>query len=420
MPTPRPVAFVSRQRLVGRTNGSSIYLLNLAAAVRRAGLEPILIQPSPSIFGRIPILRLSPDMDVFGSHQVRGAARLGRYLIALRPSIWFAAVRGVLVRAAQRAGLAGAWLQDQKAPYSIAVPWTAADDAFATRHVPDGAIGVADYIFQARAFRLPGVRVSASAIVMHDLFHRRAELVASTGARDSVVTVSRADEVEMLAMADLVIAIQRDEADFVAEALPEVQVMTVPMAFAVGQDAQPGVGGEILFVGSNTEPNIAGLKWFCDNCWPRIHAALPEAVLTIVGTVSAGMGGYPLPQGARYAGTVPDLEPLYTRAGVVISPLTFGSGLKIKLVEAMAKGKAIVATSVTLQGVEEFAEAAILKADDPDDFVRGVVTLAQNEGRRRELGEKALAVAQAHFSADAAQGRFVAWLRTRAEDLGAP
>ena len=58
-----------------------------------------------------------------------------------------------------------------------------------------------------------------------------------------------------------------------------------------------------------------------------------------------------------------------------------------------------------------------ISAEPGGYFVRGVVTLAQNEGRRRELGEKALAVAQAHFSADAAQGRFVAWLRTRDEDL---
>lgn len=84
----------------------------------------------------------------------------------------------------------------------------------------------------------------------------------------------------------------------------------------------------------------------------------------------------------------------------------------------MAKGKAIVATSVTLQGVEDFVGEAVFRADDAVDFVCGVVTVSQNEDQRRALGKKALAVAQAHFSADAAQGRFVSWLKKRAVASG--
>ncbi|MDT0575861.1 glycosyltransferase [Croceicoccus sp. F390] len=413
MHRPCDVVFVSRQRLVGRTNGSSAYLLDLAAAARRAGLACILVQPSPSFFGRMPVLRLTSDMEVFTRHHARGAVRLGRLLVALDPAVWLSAARGVLARTTRRAGLNMHWLKDRKAPYSIAVPWTDADRTYGARHVPDGAIVIADYIFQTEAFASLGRKPRATATIMHDLFHRRAELVAATGASDSVVAVSRKDELDLLARADLVIAIQQAEADFVAENLPQQPVMTVPMSFAAIATAQPGEADQILFVGSNTEPNIAGLKWFCENCWPTIRNALPEATLQIAGTVATGLAGYGVPAGARLLGMVADLDPLYSRAGVVISPLTFGSGLKIKLVEAMALGKAIVATSVTLQGVEEIAGPAVCQADDAAQFAAAVVSLAKDRALREKLGLKAIAVAEQHFCATATQDQFTAWLLDR-------
>lgn len=408
---PCHVAFVSRQRLVGRANGSSAYLLDLAAAARQAGMECSLIQPSPSLFGRMPVLRIRPEMDLFASHKVRGSVRVGRYLIALNPAIWAAAAHGVLAKIARRAGMQPSWMQDRKAPYSIAVPWTSADRAYVLAHVPDGAIVIADYIFQTQALEVLGSRVRASATIMHDLFHRRAEMVAFSGVRDSVATVSREDEIDMLGRADLVIAIQKEEARFVAENLPGQPVITVPISYPSETAAQPGQGSQILFVGSNTEPNVAGLKWFCEGCWPAIRAALPEARLDVAGSVATGLGDYPAPPGVRYLGMVDDLMPLYRAAGVVISPLTFGSGLKIKLIEAMALGKAIVATSVTLQGVEDIAAPAVFTTDDPGAFAASVISLAKDDALRAQKGREAIAVAEAHFSAARAQDAFRSWLR---------
>ena len=404
------VAFISRQRLIGRTNGSSAYLLDLASAVDQAGLTCSLIQPSPSLFGRMPILRLRPEMDVFSRHRVRGSFRLGRYLVALSPSVWTSAIHGVLAKLAKRAGVDLPWLQDRKAPYSIAMPWTSADRAYVAGNVPDGSIVIADYIFQTEAFDAIGTKACATAIIMHDLFHRRAELVAATKVNDSVTSVSKDDEVRMLGRADLVIAIQKAEADFVLSSLPGQSVITVPMSCLAVDEPQPGQANELLFVGSNTEPNVVGLKWFYQNCWPKILNAIPDATLSVAGSVAMGMAGQAAPPSVRYLGMVDDLMPVYRRSGVVISPLTFGSGLKIKLIEAMSLGKAIVATSVTLQGVEEIAERSVVRADDPDDFASAVISLSKDDAARVRLGSEAISTAKAHFSASSAQGSFTAWL----------
>jgi hypothetical protein len=81
------VLFVSRQRIVGRTNGSSAYLLDLASAVRRAGFTPHLLQPAPDLMGRWPVMRLRPEMNTFETHEIRGVLRLGTWVLARDPRV---------------------------------------------------------------------------------------------------------------------------------------------------------------------------------------------------------------------------------------------------------------------------------------------------------------------------------------------
>jgi succinoglycan biosynthesis protein ExoO len=117
----------------------------------------------------------------------------------------------------------------------------------------------------------------------------------------------------------------------------------------------------------------------------------------VAGTVTRNLGA--LPEGVSGLGVVDDLGPVYAQAGVVISPLRLGSGLKIKLVEAAGHGKAVVATTVTLQGVEEEMGEAVRVADEPEAFAAEVASLLNDPEARRALGERALAAARAHFCA---------------------
>jgi len=100
-------------------------------------------------------------------------------------------------------------------------------------------------------------------------------------------------------------------------------------------------------------------------------------------------------------GRVNDLGPLYANAAVVVSPLRAGSELKIKLIETLGQGKAIVATSTTQQGVFEVVEPAVLVADDAQEFAAAVAALLGNAARRERHGEDALGVVRRHFSASA-------------------
>lgn len=398
------VMFVSRQRIVGRTNGSSAYVLDLAEAARDSGFEPHLLQPSPDIMGRWPIMRLRPEMGVFKTHKIRGVFKFGPVIISLDPSVFRDAMLAGLIRLALRAGMKASWLIDRPRPYSIAAPWTHADRSFVSRHAGRQAeIVIADYAFQSEAIKLlPG---HPSAIIMHDLFHTRA---AKAHGRDSVNGLEREQEIALLSRADAVISIQSDEARFVAENVPATRSILAPIAIDPIDAAQPGKTGRLLFVGSNTAPNVVCLEWFFDNAWPAIKTRSPTITLDIVGSVAAAFpaGG---PRGIRFHGVVDDLTALYAEAAIVISPLTFGSGLKVKLVEAMAYGKAIVATATTLQGVESICTGAVIRADTAEAFIEAVLSL-ENVQLRRTLGQAALSVARTHFSRRACHAAFASWL----------
>jgi succinoglycan biosynthesis protein ExoO len=408
VPPRRNVLFISRQRIVGATNGSSTYLLDLAQAARAAGLVPHLVQPSATVTGRWPVLAMRPEMGVFATHRIRGLIRIGRYFISPAPRVHLAIARSLVAAAARRLGFTGAWTVDRPLPHTISIPWTARDHAWLrkiARNRPD--VAIADYMFAAEGFRdLPGPGIP-TATIMHDLFHAR-----NGGAADSVQVVSREREIALLAQGDVVIAIQAAEAAFVEANVPGVRALVAPMAARPVATAQPGSGDRLLFVGSNTAPNSVGLQWFFAQVWPLVRAAWPQARLDVAGSVARAFpeGG---PEGVSFLGLVDDLEPLYSRAGIVISPLTFGSGLKIKLVEALAKGKAMVATSVTLQGVERECEGAVRVTDDPAVFAAHVLELHENEAARTALAQGALTAARTHFSASACYAAFTAWLLGR-------
>lgn len=404
----RHATIVSRQRLIGPTNGSSAYLLDLVEAVRGAGYVPHLVQPAPSLLGRIPVLKLHPSMAVFETHRIRGVVRIGQWVVARDPQVWAGALRGVASRLGRRIGLKGDWLADRPAPYAIAIPWTDADrlfvaDALRGRH----DVVLADYVFQAEAFPY-ALGTARTAIVMHDLFHARDDGTADA-AQDSVARLDRATEIGLLGRGDGVIAIQAAEARFVAEYVPDTDVVLAPMASRPAPHAQPGTGATLLFVGSNTAPNVVGLQWFIDSVWPSLRSAVPGIELRVAGTVARAF--VDRPEGITFLGIVDDLAPEITAAAVLISPLTFGSGLKIKLIEAMGAGKAVVATGVTMQGLEDIGPDAVRVSDDPQGFADAIRDLIADEPLRRRMGEAALAEARRRFSPAVAHAALAAWLQ---------
>lgn len=400
----RCVTLLSRQRIVGATNGSSAYVLALAKALKNQGFLVDFVGVSPRIFGRWAALRLRPELKLFDRYLINGGRRVGDFIFARDPRIWAASALAVADQVLRR--LSPRTSISEPASYDKTAPPSREEALFIAQHSTQNAHAVlCDYAFMAPYAAFALSPAAPSLVIMHDLLSGRI-----TGPNERNVTELSADaEFKLLGMAGAVIAIQQEEAALVRAALPRQTVITAPHAADIVPEPQPGEDDMLLFVGSNTAPNIVGLEWFFKDVWPLILAARPNARLKVAGSVARALG--PAPAGVTLLGVVGDLRPLYAEAGVVISPLRTGSGLKIKLIEALGAGKAVVGCCITAQGVEhELADAVILK-DDPTAFAKAVVDLLANRERRRAMAARALAAADRHFSPAACFGELLTFLR---------
>jgi succinoglycan biosynthesis protein ExoO len=385
------VSLLSRQRIVGSTNGSSAYLLSLCTSLKQAGHEIDFISPSPASFGRWPVLRLEPDMDLFASIRIRGSFRIGNVIVATDPRIACRAGGEILNRLLGRLHLRIDRF-GQKAPHAIAVPLTDADRLFVASTVRPSTMILTDYAFLNETIPFALQPRTPNAVVMHDLFF-------SQDPARTVVLLDQEQETVLLDQADAVIAIQEEEAGIIRRLLPGKRIILAPMAVSPVAEPQAGTDGTILFVGSNTLPNIEGIDWFLEQVWPHLLQRFPQARLQIAGSCCVGVAH--AARNVTLLGRVADLAPLYRDAAVVVSPLRLGSGLKIKLVEALGLGKAVIATETTLQGVKQLLEGALLQADTPTEMLGAFARLLYDRSERARLGSQALQVARQHFSTQA-------------------
>jgi succinoglycan biosynthesis protein ExoO len=393
------VCVLSRQRVVGRTNGSSTYLLDLAEAVGSRGVDLNFVAPSPATLGRWPYLRLLDDLSIFRYYRVRGTWRRGRILISLDPRRFIRGGLGLLDQVLVRTGMTTRHYF-KRDPYSIAQPLTREDQLFIARHVPRiGDFLIADYCFLTECFPYALRPDARTAVIMHDRFSSRPNQFDALGAEDSVSSLTEDEECRRLALADSIVAIQADEGDWVRRRIPNREVIVAPMAADPVKSPQQGRDDLVLFVGSLTEPNVDGVTWFLEACWPLIRKRRPDAILQVAGSVCRVLG--PPPKGVKFLGFVNELGPLYQEAGLVVSPLRVGSGLKIKLIEALSHGKAMVATSRTLQGVENLLADSLRIEDAPEAFAAAVLELLGDRSERLGLASRALAVLALHFSPQA-------------------
>jgi glycosyltransferase involved in cell wall biosynthesis len=391
----RSICLVSRQRIVGKTNGSSVYVLSIVEYLKSKGFRVHYVSPSPATFGRWPFIRLRREMDVFDSVRIRGSVKLGRFLVLLDPTVLWRAAIAVLDRFIARTGLSEKRF-GRPAPYSIAVDLSPRDCEFLAKHVPKLAdVLLLDYAFMTPCIQYVSRAGLPSIVIMHDLFSARGPQFQSLNKTDSAAAISEAKEMTLLSAADLVVAIQADEAATVRDRLPGQRVVVAPMAVKPVDQVWLGQADTVLFVGSNTAPNIDALQWLIEDIWPLILHRRPSSRLLVAGSVAWAYS--PAVPSVEYLGVVSDLGALYRRAGVVISPLRVGSGLKVKLVEAMGWGKAVVATGVTAQGIQSLVKDAMLIADTAEEFAEATLSLMNDENRRKRYAKSALQVARAHF-----------------------
>ena len=272
--------------------------------------------------------------------------------------------------------------------------------AVAARWRPDAVL--VEYVFLSAC--LPRLRDDVLRLIdTHDVMHHRAEVYRDAGLVPRWFHTSATEESRGLARADVLLAMHEDDARALRSLVPDTTVLVVPHGRPpCPAPATRAVPGRVLYVGSYNDLNVAGLEWMLGRVWPRVLAAEPGAHLVVCGNVTEKLGR--LPPGVRALGPVADLGSELAQARVVVDPLPAGTGLQIKMIDALAHARPVVATPAAVAGMQVGEEHGVLVAATPEAFGDAVVALLVEQPRWTRCVAGAAAQARAGFTPAAAFG----------------
>jgi polysaccharide biosynthesis protein PslH len=204
----------------------------------------------------------------------------------------------------------------------------------------------------------------------------------------------------------------RDQALLLAQA-PRTRTAVVPNGVDL-DFFRPGAGPRgprtLLFFGAiDYYPNTEGLLFFLDEVMPRLRAVIPQVRLCIVGRRPPDAIGCRRGPDVEVTGAVDDIRPYLERAAVVIVPLRIGGGTRLKILEAMAMGKAVVSTSLGAEGLDLVPERDLSIADDAAGFAAKISRLLEDPGRADRLGAAARRLVEARYGWSASVARLSAF-----------
>jgi glycosyltransferase involved in cell wall biosynthesis len=234
----------------------------------------------------------------------------------------------------------------------------------------------------------------------HDIQHRRLKEFASRGMAFPL-KITREEEARIFNEFDAVIAIQSAEAKDIKKMCPTQTILTVGSMGSYSRECPTSVvSGRVLYVGGFNGANIDGLRRFLTSIWPRISQEYMGAHLHVCGYVYRAFLGKEYDR-VKFLGHLEVIESEYAEAAVVINPSWIGTGLKIKSVESLARGKPLVTTHKGVEGLHDDVHKSAIICDDDAAFADDVIHLLRENSARNRLSEAALQFAKTHLHAGA-------------------
>jgi glycosyltransferase involved in cell wall biosynthesis len=211
-------------------------------------------------------------------------------------------------------------------------------------------------------------------------------------------------EAEICRQVDIVIAVSEEDASALREVHPDGHISVVPNGIFVDEYTntceQLDLGKNVLvFTGKmDYRPNIDAMRWFTTAVLPAVQKEVPDACLYIVGQKPhARIETLRDRKNVAITGWVSDVRPYLSAAHVFVAPLRMGSGTRLKILEAMAAGCAVVATQYAASGLGAEARSAIVVTDSELEMTRAIVSLLRSSRERESLGQAARAFVTQYY-----------------------
>ncbi len=199
-------------------------------------------------------------------------------------------------------------------------------------------------------------------------------------------------ELDNIGRADLLIPVSEMDMDIFRAEGCNTPHRTFPIGydFNILPEIDKNEENAVAFIGAmDWMPNREGVEWFIANVWPRVREQVPGAVFYLAGRNFPDEIKQLNVPGIKVVGEVPDAKQFVTSKAISIVPLFAGSGMRVKIIEAMALGRAIISTSVGAESIAYTNGSDILIANDVAAFTNAIVSVLTQPQQRLTLGQNA-------------------------------
>ncbi len=207
-------------------------------------------------------------------------------------------------------------------------------------------------------------------------------------------------EYTALVNADVTMAISPDDEQMLKNFCVQAKVITVPASMDIA-DERPIGNSEVnplFFIGSfDWMPNEQGVDWFIAEVWHKLSSNFPELKFVIAGKKMNSTMKQLKTEKLLPIGEVRDAKEFILDGGLMIVPIISGSGIRIKILEGMALGKCIVATTIAAEGLGLTDGENILIADNADEFIAKIGKCLSDAGYRDRIARNAHSFAHENF-----------------------
>jgi len=209
-------------------------------------------------------------------------------------------------------------------------------------------------------------------------------------------------EVRQLNVCDAIVPISADDADDFRRLGGTRPMHVVPCGVTVSEPTRDTpIPNSIGFIGSlDFRPNQEAVEWIVEKLWPLVIERVPQARLSIGGSGAPAWLRRRM-TGADFRGTVDDATAFMNSMSVMIAPLFAGGGMRIKVLEAMALAKPVVATKVGAGGLDVEHGRDILITDDAASFADAVALLLRDSQTAARIGDAARERVRSRYDNDA-------------------
>ena len=217
-----------------------------------------------------------------------------------------------------------------------------------------------------------------------------------------LIPALRSGEIKAVNLAAETYVCSEKDRTYIAREFHNTKAFVIPNSVNLPELHDPSPDPTLLFIGSDYGANLEAAEFLAKKIWPYIYPRVPDAKLIIAGIPpeklnDSGLYG----RGIEIAGFVADLDSLYRRSRVIVTPLLVGGGTRFKIIEAAAYGKPIVSTAIGAEGIELSPGSEILIRDDTKRFAETCIELLKDSALCETIGKAARAKSESLYDRNA-------------------